>query len=79
MNPDWVKYLPIPITVCDIEGKIIYMNEKSCDNFKKSGGAELIGKNLLDCHPEPAKSKLKRMLETAETNTYTVEKNGKKC
>jgi len=78
MKPDWVKHLPVAITVCDTEGKIIYMNEKSCKTFQKSGGAELIGKNLLDCHPEPAKSKLKMLLETAKSNTYTIEKNGKK-
>jgi len=76
MIPDWVEHLPVAITVCDTEGKIIYMNKKSIKSFEKRGGAELIGKNVMDCHPEPAKSKLKRLLENAESNSYTIEKNG---
>jgi len=78
MKPDWITKLPVGFTVCDTEGKIIYMNEKSCKTFEKSGGIELIGKNLMDCHPEPARSKLKKLLETATTNSYTIEKNGVK-
>jgi len=66
--------LNIGITVCDREGKIIYMNEKSKNIFKDYG--DVIGKSLLDCHPEPAKSKLKNLMEKEEKNVYTIEKNG---
>lgn len=38
------------------------MNNKTVEIFKDDGGNELIGKNLLDCHPEPACFKLQRML-----------------
>lgn len=78
MKSDWIKNLSVAITICDTEGKIIYMNEKACKTFEKDGGPKLIGKNVLDCHPEPARSKLKKMLETAQTNCYTIEKNGVK-
>ncbi|ADL07014.1 PAS domain-containing protein [Thermosediminibacter oceani] len=78
MEQKWVQKLPVAITVCDAEGKILYMNEKACKTFEKSGGADLIGKNVLDCHPEPARSKLKNMLETQTKNCYTIEKNGVK-
>jgi hypothetical protein len=30
----------------------------------------------LDCHPEPARTKLADMLEARVTNVYTIEKNG---
>ncbi len=40
------------------------------------GGLELIGRNLLDCHPEPARSKTQSLLESHGTNVYTIEKRG---
>ena len=54
------------------------MNEKARETFAKDGGGSLIGKNLLDCHPEPARSKLKSLLESPRTNAYTIEKKGVK-
>ena len=32
----------------------------------------------MDCHPEPAKTKLKGLLEHQQLNAYTIEKNGVK-
>jgi hypothetical protein len=52
------------------------MNEKSAATFEKYGGKELLGKSLLDCHPEPSKSKLIGLLENQAMNAYTIEKNG---
>jgi len=77
---EWIKEAPIAVTVCDPEGKITEMNVKAGKTFAKSGGLELIGKNLLDCHPEPSKTKLKTMLNDAPAvpNAYTIEKNGVK-
>lgn len=77
-NLNWAKELPFAITVCDKEGIITYMNDAASKVFQKSGGSDLVGKNLLECHPEPAKSKLKEMLKTGSTNAYTIEKNGMK-
>ncbi len=70
------KELGLAITVCDTEGNILEMNDKSAATFAKSGGMELIGKSLMNCHPEPAKSKLIDMLNHPRTNAYTIEKNG---
>ncbi len=72
----WVDELPVAITVCDTQGVILEMNQRAAAQFAKDGGYDLIGKNLLDCHPEPARSVLKGLLETAGTNIYTIEKNG---
>jgi len=74
----WTKEFPASITVCDADGKIIEMNDISRETFKKDGGKKLIGQNLMDCHPEPAKSKLIELLETKKKNVYTIEKDGKK-
>ncbi len=74
----WVKELNVAFTVCDKEGEILEMNDKSQKIFEKSGGGELIGKSVLDCHPEPAKNMLSDMLSNPKTNVYTIEKNGVK-
>lgn len=78
MANEWVKNFPAIITVCDASGVIIEMNEASCEHFKNDGGRALIGRSILDCHPEPARSKLKTMLQNGITNCYTIEKDGVK-
>jgi len=72
----WIKEFSGAVTVCDTEGKILEMNEKACQMFKKDGGAGLIGKNLLDCHPQYAREKIEEMLSSQSVNCYTIEKNG---
>ncbi|HTX80357.1 MAG TPA: PAS domain-containing protein [Longilinea sp.] len=74
----WVKEFPGAVTVCDPDGIILAMNDRSAHTFADDGGLELIGKSLLDCHPEPARSKIKEMLEKQQSNIYTIEKKGKK-
>ncbi|MFA6456626.1 MAG: PAS domain-containing protein [Bacteroidota bacterium] len=66
------------VTVCDSEGVIVYMNDKSQEVFKNDGGKELIGKSLFDCHPEPALSKVQELMASGRTNIYSIEKLGKK-
>jgi transcriptional regulator with PAS, ATPase and Fis domain len=75
---EWVKGFPGAVTVCDAEGRILEMNEKSIEVFAADGGAALLGANVLDCHPEPSRSKLKGMMDERRTNVYTIQKNGKK-
>jgi transcriptional regulator with PAS, ATPase and Fis domain len=77
-NESWVKEFPGAVTVCDPNGIILAMNDRSAKSFADDGGLELIGKNLLDCHPEPARSKVKELLEKQQSNIYTIEKKGKK-
>lgn len=73
---DYYNELPMAVTVCDREGIVLYMNQKSIATFAKDGGADLIGKSLLDCHSESSRKKLLQLIESQSTNTYTVEKNG---
>ncbi len=74
----WVREFPGAITVCDPNGIILEMNDKAALLLAKDGGRELIGKNVLDCHPEPSRTKLEQMLKRRETNVYSIEKNGVK-
>ena len=74
----WIKESPIAITVTDAAGIVLDMNDKSAKTFEKDGGRTLIGKNVSDCHPEPARSRLEEMLRTGTSNIYTIEKKGAK-
>ena len=73
---EWTKEFPGAITVCDAEGTVLSMNARACRTFERDGGAALVGRNVLDCHPGPAREKLRAMLERGERNAYTIEKNG---
>jgi transcriptional regulator with PAS, ATPase and Fis domain len=77
-NINWPKEFGIGITITDLEGKIVYMNDKSLEIFKNDGGEKLLGANVLNCHPEPSRTQLEEMMKNETTNAYTIEKNGKK-
>lgn len=76
MTPPWALEFPAAITVCDTRGIILWMNERAVASFATDGGAALIGTNVLDCHPEPARTKLAELLAEGTSNVYTIEKNG---
>jgi PAS domain-containing protein len=72
----WVREFPGSITVCDPEGVILEMNDRAIQAFRSQGGQALLGTNLLDCHPEPSRTKVRQMLRTRQANVYTIEKDG---
>ena len=74
----WTEGMQAAMTVCDENGFVLDLNEKAAQVFAKDGGKALVGKNLLDCHPEPARSKVVDMLANPRVNAYTIEKNGVK-
>lgn len=63
------------VTVCDSEGKIVFMNKKSRDTFAE-GTDRLIGSNLRGCHSEHSWAIIRKLLETGGTNAYTIHKKG---
>lgn len=75
---NWIKEFPAAVTVCDAAGIILEMNERAALAFQADGGRQLIGRSMLDCHPEPARTKARALLSTRAANTYTIEKNGVK-
>jgi transcriptional regulator with PAS, ATPase and Fis domain len=74
----WIKEFPAAVTVCDAEGIILEMNDKSAKTFEADGGYALIGSNMLDCHPGLSRQKTERLLAAKVKNVYTIEKNGVK-
>jgi len=75
---EWVEGLPAAVTVCDAEGRITEMNGRSREVFAADGGGALIGRNVLDCHPEPSRTKLAGLMKDRRTNVYTIQKDGRR-
>lgn len=75
LTPDWAQGIGCAVTVCDAEGRILYMNELSRQTFARHG--DIIGHSLFDYHPERAQQMIRHMLATGETNAYTIRKNGR--
>lgn len=76
MQLEWAKEFGAAITLCDTEGIILEMNDRAARMFSADGGRQLIGKNVLDCHPEPARSHLAQMLQERRANVYITERRG---
>ncbi len=72
----WLDGIAVAAIACDRAGVCVYMNEQAAQTFAKSGGRALVGKSLLDCHPEPGRSRFLAQLAAPAPNTYTIEKNG---
>ncbi|MBM3294896.1 MAG: diguanylate cyclase [Candidatus Aminicenantes bacterium] len=66
------------MTVADEEGTIVAMNDRAMKVFAADGGKALLGTNVLDCHPEPSRTKLRGLMAERRANVYTIEKNGVK-
>ena len=75
---DWIKEFPGAVTITNLDGIILDMNDRAARVFEKDGGKALIGTNMLDCHPEPARTKTLELLNAPRKNVYTIEKNGVK-
>jgi transcriptional regulator with PAS, ATPase and Fis domain len=77
-QPSWVDEIAMAVTVTDAEGRILAMNQRAVRTFAADGGAALVGTNVLDCHPEPARSRLAQMFLTQSANHYTISKCGQR-
>lgn len=77
-SPRWYDELPIGIITCDTKGVILWMNDRAALIFRQSGGRDLIGKNMLACHPEHAQKQIRDLFTTQKSHAYTVEIHGVK-
>jgi len=73
---EWVKEFPGSITICDKDGILLEMNDAAEKVFEDDGGRKLLGSNVLDCHPEPARTQTEELLTKQINNVYTIEKDG---
>lgn len=71
----WADEVDYAVTIADKDCRIIYMNKRSRDTFCPDG-KDLIGNNLMDCHPEHAQKTIRRLLTEGGSNAYTITKRG---
>lgn len=73
----WADEVDYAVTIADRNCDIIYMNRRSRETFCKNG-EDLIGRNLMDCHPPHAQAIIRRLLTDGGSNVYTIFKQGVK-
>ena len=56
------------IVICDLDHKIIYMNPVAVKRYEKWGGANLLGKSLLNCHNEESRRKINQVVDYFKTS-----------
>lgn len=71
----WADEVDYAVTIANKECEIIYMNRRSRETFCKDG-EDLIGRNLMDCHPEHARAIIRRLLSEGGSNVYSITKRG---
>jgi len=54
---------PGAVTIADLEGKILYLNQKAAQVLEKEGGFKLIGQNIFNCHKPESKDKIRKIIE----------------
>jgi transcriptional regulator with PAS, ATPase and Fis domain len=74
---EWWQGIAGSVTVCDVDGIIVAMNDASAATFARDGGRALIGRSLLDCHPGASRDKVAALLAEQRANSYITEKAGR--
>ena len=67
---EWVREFTAEVMVCDRTGIAVEMNDEAAVLFAGDGGRGLLGSNIRDCHPDPARGKLESLLAGQTTNAY---------
>jgi len=57
------------VVICDLDSVIVYMNPAAQKNYAKRGGAELVGKNLMNCHNADSQQKITEVLNWFKAST----------
>lgn len=70
---DFFDNVAVAMTVCDLEGKVVYQNNKAVEAL-----GEARGHNLKECHQSSSWEKIRAMIAEGSTNAYTIEKRGVK-
>lgn len=61
------------VVICNTQHEIIYMNPAAVKRYEKFGGAQLVGKSVLDCHNPRSVEIIRRNIEIM-TNDKGVNK-----
>ena len=58
-----------PVVLCDLNNIIVYLNPAAAHAYQSYGGAALLGRSLLDCHPAEACTMIHRVVEWFSAST----------
>ncbi len=50
------------VVICNLQHVILYMNPAAVQNYEKRGGADLIGRSLLDCHSPQSREWIEKVV-----------------
>lgn len=51
------------VVICNLEHEILYMNPAAIERYQKRGGAQLIGKSLLNCHNDHSNGIIQKVID----------------
>ena len=72
MNCPWGNDLKTcAITVCDLDGVVLYQNKRSVEV-----NGDVRGKSMIPCHSTRSREIIKRLMTEGSVNAYTIEKRG---
>jgi PAS domain-containing protein len=74
----WYEELQAAVIVLDEVGTIVSMNALARELYAAEGGAALVGGSIFDCHPEPARAKLRELYVRRMPHHYTIRKCGQR-
>ena len=74
---EWAEEIDGAVTVCDTEGTVLYMNQRSRQTFNKDGES-MVGKSMMPCHNERSQAIIREMLEKNHSHCYTISKHGQR-
>ena len=70
---DYLENVAFAACVCDKDGVVLYQNARS---IRRDG--DVVGKNLYDCHGPKSREMIRHMIETGESNTYSIIRHGQR-
>lgn len=59
------------ITVCDLDGVVLYQNKRSVEV-----NGDVRNRSMIPCHSERSRQIINRLLTEGANNAYTIEKRG---
>lgn len=72
MNCPWGNDLKTcAITVCDLDGVVLYQNKRSVEV-----NGDVRGKSMIPCHSTRSREIIQRLMTEGSVNAYTIEKRG---
>lgn len=63
-----------PIVICDLEHTVVYVNPAAAKRYGYAGGADMVGKSLMDCHNSNSRKLIEKCLAwfAADTENNVV-------